>query len=357
MKLLKGLAMLAALCAHLTAHAGFTALYVFGDSLSDTGNMRNAVYYATGGTTEVPPSPPYATGRASNGPVAVEYLAGALGLTAQPVILADGSINPTGTNFAFLGSATGPVTQWDGTTWRNYMPFRYNPLLPDVGMDDQVGGFAWLTSGMADPNALYFLWGGANDAYLALEDPGVNQNDQTVVSFVAGGAAVTAANNIYNLILALAGMGAQTFLVPNLPDLGLTPDAVLGTANGTYGSYYAWGLSTYTMIFNSLLAYELVGLDADPAIRIIPFDTAAAFEEIRTSGLYDVTTPCLLNPLCDPDTTVFWDGVHPTTAFHERLGLMMARAVPEPASVALLAAGLLVLMAWRARRGATPSIA
>lgn len=51
------------------AGAAYMSLYAFGDSLSDSGNMHNAVYALTGGTVEVPP-PPYWQGRASNGPVA-----------------------------------------------------------------------------------------------------------------------------------------------------------------------------------------------------------------------------------------------------------------------------------------------
>src|SRR5439155_21476778 len=59
------------------ASAGqFTKLVVFGDSLSDTGN----VYAVTAGA--VPPSPPYYAGRFSNGPVWAEYLAAALALPA-----------------------------------------------------------------------------------------------------------------------------------------------------------------------------------------------------------------------------------------------------------------------------------
>lgn len=329
-----------------SAQAGYTALYAFGDSLSDTGNLYNIVYAMTGGTVEVPP-PPYWQGRASNGPVAVEYLAAALGLSAQPVILPDGSVNPAGSNFAVLGSATGYVPQTGGTSWNNYMPFRYNPALPDVGMQDQVYAFAALTGGVADPNALYFLWGGANDAYLALEDPGIDQNDATVMNGLANATAAQAVFNLGVLISSLAGMGAQTFLVPNLPDLGKTPDALFGT----WGSAYAPALSLYTQTFNSGLASMLAPLDADPLIDIIPFDTATAFDALLSSGLYDTTTPCILNPLCDPNTTVFWDGVHPTTAFHARLGLAMAAAVPEPGVLWLLAPGVLLLAARR-RHGA-----
>ncbi len=63
--------------AALAAPPNYSAMYVFGDSLSDTGN----VFAATTAQKMVPAIPPsakpYATywqGRFSNGPVAVEYL-------------------------------------------------------------------------------------------------------------------------------------------------------------------------------------------------------------------------------------------------------------------------------------------
>ena len=54
------------------------------------------------------------------------------------------------------------------------------------------------------PVRLYFIWGGAND-YLTNDSP------------------VEAAQNIGGYVSALAAAGAQHFLVPNLPDLSLTP--------------------------------------------------------------------------------------------------------------------------------------
>lgn len=329
------------------ASAGYLSLYAFGDSLSDSGNMYNAVLALSGGSIEVPP-PPYYQGRASNGPVAVEYLAARLGLTAKPVVNSSGAIDPTGTNFAVLGSSTGPITQADGTEYRNYMTFRYSPLLPNVGIDDQIGAFASLY-GAANPQALYFLWGGANDAYLALEDPGIDQNDATQMNTIAGATALQAANNLGNQILFLASVGARDFLVPNLPDLGQTPDAVLGSLAGVYGSAYAPALTLYTETFNTALASLLGTLDADPFLRIIGFDVFGLYRSYAESGLYDTAHPCISAPACDPETYLYWDGVHPTTYFHARLGDMMAQAVPAPATLALLLPGMLLMAMTRAR--------
>ncbi len=351
--LLRSLLLSVGLAAGLTttgASAGYLSLYAFGDSLSDSGNMYNAVLALSGGTVQVPP-PPYYQGRASNGPVAVEYLAARLGLTAKPVVDSSGGIDPAGSNFAVLGSSTGPVTQADGTVYRNYMTFRYSPLLPDVGIDDQIGAFASITGGMANPQALYFYWGGANDAYLALEDPGIDQNDAAQMSAIAQATALQAANNLGNQILFLASLGARDFLVPNLPDLGQTPDAVLGSLAGIYGSAYAPALSLYTETFNATLATLLDTLDADPFLRIIDFDVFGQYRAYAESGLYNTSQPCISAPDCDPETYLYWDGVHPTTYFHARLGDMMAQAVPAPATLALLMPGLLLMAMTRARAG------
>ena len=70
-------------------------LYVFGDSLSDGGNSA----LLSGGA--FPPSP-YAGGRASNGPVAVEYLWNRF----NPVDASFMSSLKGGTNFAVTGATS-----------------------------------------------------------------------------------------------------------------------------------------------------------------------------------------------------------------------------------------------------------
>ena len=86
----------AVLAPALALAAPITSLVVVGDSLSDDGNG----FILTGGTF---PPPPYDQG-GSNGPVAVEYLASALGLPLAPSAAG-------GTNYAVLGAATGAVVR------------------------------------------------------------------------------------------------------------------------------------------------------------------------------------------------------------------------------------------------------
>ena len=102
----------------------FTALYAFGDSLSDAGND----FLATGGLL---PASPYFVGEFSNGPNWVEDLSGRLRL---------GSVSPSllgGTDYAFGGATTGsPLTNnssvpnglsSSGHSWRRTDPQRLRP--------------------------------------------------------------------------------------------------------------------------------------------------------------------------------------------------------------------------------------
>src|SRR6476619_7996434 len=78
-----------------TAAAGpFNNLVVFGDSLSDIGNIAQAPFINT-------PGPYYWNGRFSNGPVYAETLATGLGLPALNRSTASG-----GTDYAYGGAKT-----------------------------------------------------------------------------------------------------------------------------------------------------------------------------------------------------------------------------------------------------------
>ena len=278
------------------ASAGFSSLVVIGDSLSDNGNL----FALTGGAA--PPSPAYVNGRFSNGPVAVEYMADALGIGL--------------TNYAFGGAQTG-LGNFGG------------PALTGTGMQGQVGMFASDLSGTpADANALYVVWGGPNDFFDTSVAP-----DPT-----------TSASNIGSVISTLYALGARQFFVPNMPDLGRTPQFS--------GTPLAGGMSALSSTYNTLVDAQIMSLDLSLAdSRFIRFDTfnffASVLDDPAAFGMTDTTGSCLPLVTGAPpnpcffdadlaDTTLFWDGVHPTTAAHAILGAAFANAVPEPGSALLL---------------------
>src|SRR3954462_11973986 len=79
----------------------FSNLVVFGDSLSDIGNISSATF----GTT---PGPSYYNGRFSNGPVYAETLATGLGLPALARSTASGN------DYAYGGAQTAGTGGFEG---------------------------------------------------------------------------------------------------------------------------------------------------------------------------------------------------------------------------------------------------
>ncbi|MEH2054903.1 MAG: SGNH/GDSL hydrolase family protein [Nostoc sp.] len=294
--------------------ASFDQLYVFGDSLSDTGN----IYNASGKT--YPLSPPNFEGRFSDGPIWVDYLGNQLGL--KPTLLTDinfTTIPPTpiptqGINFAFGGASSGLD----------------NAILPNAnlpGVLQQVLDFAGTLQAnhqTADPNALYTLWGGADDLLF------VNPKDPT-----------TPISNISKALNILAGVGAKNILVFNLPDLGKLP------ADQTY-DLNPTTLSESTNEFNLGLATTVSALSENPDLNIISVDTYSLFNQASALGLTNVTESCLSNlDICNPGNNKFliWDGLHPTTAAQKviadaALAAIDAKSVPEPSiNLGILALG------------------
>lgn len=241
----------------------FKEIYVFGDSLSDVGNVSKAE------KGDVPPSPPYFQGRYADGPVWVEYLASKLKLTSNP-----------NTNYAFGGATTGD----------------FKGIPP--GLLAQIKEFT-ATNSSADPNALYIVWAGAND-YLG------HVTDST-----------TPIKNLTTAVKLLSAVGAKNIVVVNLPDLGKLPI--------TRNSQRASSLTALTKKHNSELAASLNSLrqtlKSDTKITYFdvsfPFDQAIATPE--KFGFTNVTKPCLTKvSICDnPNEYLFWDSIHPTTAAHK----------------------------------------
>ncbi len=155
------------------AHA-FSDVFVFGDSLSDSGAFAGIFPAAC-------PAAPYAGCRFTNGPTWAEILATDIGNSADTAYLG-------GTNYAIGGE-------------------RSDELLVDVDTlgVGQIPNFASTVGGVADPNALYIIWAGGND-FLQNVPPGTYDP-------------VVAATNIVNSVLALSALGATDFLVPNFPSL------------------------------------------------------------------------------------------------------------------------------------------
>ena len=109
-------------------------------------------------------------------------------------------------------------------------------------------------------------------------------------------------------------------------------------------------MTLLTNVFNTALAGALTQLDQALSAEIIQFDTYSAVASVRANpgayGLTNVDDRCianLQNQLCDPNTWLYWDGVHPTSAAHRILGAQLAAVVPEPGTLMLIMSALMLL--------------
>lgn len=303
-------ALTAALLCAATPATAYEQLIVFGDSLSDTGNLYSLSQpYVPGALPFQLPQAPYFNGRFSNGPVAVEWLAQGLGASL--------------TNYAVGGATTG--------LGNNQVP--PIPALQATGLRTQVGSF--LSGGVVDASALYLVWAGPND-FLGMV-PGTEQ--QTFASAIG---------NLTQSVLDLYAGGARNFLLPLLPDLGLTPRSQAA------GAAAAAGASALSDAFNAALSQSYAQLALLPGAHLTLFDTASTQRSLIANaamlGFDSTDSGCFSGfvgvpgTVCaTPDTHMFWDDIHPTARVHQLLGQQLLAAVPEPSTHGLMAVGLLLL--------------
>ena len=237
----------------LAADAAFERIVVFGDSLSDTGNA----------------------GRFSNGSVWVERLAERFALALRPSDVG-------GDNFAVGGA-------------------RLDPRLGPRNLRAQADAF--LGTRRSKGRTLYIVWGGGNDLLAAVGTAdGPVRVDRAVAS-------------LKSIVADLVAHGATDILVPNLPDIGMTPAI---RARGSQAVAEAGWLADR---FNGALDRALADIGREPDVRLHRLDVRAMAERARADpadvGFVDVTTPCVDLDSCEGH--LFWDQVHPTARAHAHL--------------------------------------
>ena len=308
-----------------------TAIYFFGDSLTDVGNATVLYDQLTSGTGTPPtiPGPPYdEQGRGSNGKLYADILAEGLGFSAKPSVLG-------GNNFAFGGART------------RYQIFGS----PFQGILEQVQTFI-AQPGAADSGALYVLWGGSNNLQDIILGKTVDVNGNPIPGVAA------TLGDLAGAIGALYGEGARKVLVPNVANLSLVPRV------REFGSAAQAGAEALSAGYNAGLASTLSAIEqAYTDLDIIEFDSFANLDEIVANavryGFTNTTDRCYTGDdtgftgggtVCaNPQEYLWWDGIHPTTTLHTLLGQRMLAAVPEPGTLLLM--GLALALGFARRLG------
>ncbi len=272
-------------------------IVVFGDSLSDNGNLFKQ------NEGEYPSSPPYFEGRFSNGKVCVEQL-------SEILYPNDGSQHLQ--DFAYGGATVGKTSGGSNIT------LKY-----------EIDTYLQANHNKADPSSLYIIWMGANN-YFALPENTL----QSVFQVNLG---------IGQQLKRLVRNGAKNILMINLPDLGRIPIAKTLEIERELSEFSSW--------HNRVLEYSLMIMKTEnPKVHFVYFDVKKSLDEALEApekfGLTNVDDYCRdltsltfkqglkpMSPLTriiqqgrikstriDPcDGYLFFDEVHPSEFAHSLL--------------------------------------
>ncbi len=327
-KLLTGALLLSASLA--VSANGYSNVYVFGDSLSDNGNLSAL--------------DPNAPTRFTNGPVAVEVVAGAFGVTLTPSNHLIGGVS--GNNFAIAGAK---AIDEDG-----------DESTPDINLPTQVNAFLQINGGVAPADALYIVLIGGNDIRAAREIRAQGMlADSAQERFEARQAAAqsirTAVLSQQAQIEKLIAAGAQNILVANAPDIGAIPETDLVAAqigalaeNNAEARRAARIPKVATKLsakYNRILARKVGRVEHQSGLDIVEFDLFAFLTEqvdaAEDNGYTNTDDACIyifsqggvVNPECAdfPVATgfLFWDEIHPTTVAHQNAAIEIIETILE----------------------------
>lgn len=279
---------------------GYSELIVFGDSLSDTGNLASA-------TINFPW--PYYDNRVSDGLLAVDVLASAYGLLAEPSLHLVSSSG--GGNFAVDGANASGIDAQD----------------LQIQLQSHLGRHA----GQIVKDALYVVMVGGNDIREA------RNNDSEVAAHSIVDGAVAEINTTLSILLQL---GATKILVVNAPDIGRIPETLQKSQQDPGIKARSTALANR---FNTRLGPIIRSLRSQYGAAIVEFDLFTHFNQILdNSRTYDFTnndegcfdpnnysfhSDCLYGQ--EFDRFVFFDSLHPTAKTHELIGEAMVIAVRQ----------------------------
>ncbi|OOR92337.1 hypothetical protein B0181_01725 [Moraxella caviae] len=281
--------------------ADFSQTVFFGDSLTDSGTFKESlIVKMLGGGSE-------AKFTTNPDEVWAQHLAKSYSSNADSTALSD-----AGNNYAAGGARV-------NTAVNNY---GLNAPSVHAQIDKHISERG------VDSNALYSVWIGANDLLAATESDTASAQ-RTVLQ---------AANDTAAAVKTLHEHGAKYIVVPNLPDMGLTPRAIAG---GTQAQ-----ATTAANTFNNLVAAQLKSSGAN----VIALDTFSLLQEVAANpseyGFSHTTrTACSVvnSLLCTPNTLVesnanqtylFADDIHPSGATHKALADYARSVIEAPTQIA-----------------------
>ncbi|PVU86961.1 hypothetical protein BB559_006301, partial [Furculomyces boomerangus] len=275
-------------------------LVVFGDSLSDIGNIENSTRAA-----------PRWNGHFSTGPLWNEYLAYYKNYTLVNYAIGGATSNNTFVNLMTQGNYTNPS------------------ILDEIATYTDVFGGKYNASALVNDIAVVGI--GANDFIYASKL--LVANEINMVTFTDG-----VVSNIINTVQSLITFGYRKLLVADISDLKALPIFLpFGETGGSNVDKYVTTVNTKLTVATQRLA-----TDNSKSVEYIRVVNLYKFLSVLTNknvtdvlGItvidkecYPVTENNTLISSCDnPDQYVFTDEVHPTTTVQALLGATFAEII------------------------------
>jgi phospholipase/lecithinase/hemolysin len=278
-------------------------MIVFGDSLSDNGNLAALPTYSFLN------NPPYQHGF-TNGINAVEQLGKHLGLPLTPSLYLTGTIS--GNNFAVAGARAAGSNV--------------------INLPAQVSAFLLSQAGVAPVNNLYVLFIGGNDLRDIRDQP-----DETKAAALM----TNAINGINTQLRRLIKAGAVHILVVGTANVGTIPETVALAKTKANPTGFITRANKKSVVFNQKLAQIIAATEKQTGIDIVRFDLMQFFNQVRINGkalsFSYVSRPCFSSSSftyyaqCNSriiNDFVFFDEIHPSHAVHNRVGRALFAIVP-----------------------------
>jgi len=314
----------------------YSAVYVFGDSLVDSGNaLKLAEWYGGLPFTDLPEGAPYAEdgyfkGRFSNGYTFADLVSNkAIGFVTKPIFpyefedpwlgveIAPFASDPNGNNLNFA---------YGGSHIR-----KGDEVVPDL--DKQTDAFRDAVDGDAPPDALYLVTMGGNDIR-DLAPTGSNPVPQAE----AYEELERCADQLLHELSQIVDDGAHNIVITGIPDVGLIPryDRDGNDILDATEQMRSAAATDYSIYLDTLIRTEVVpALEAMGAnVTYVPLMdyvdasgnlvTGALSANLPTiAALHGLTTAELSQNLLQYQDLLFFDDVHPNAQANALLGAYM----------------------------------
>lgn len=311
----------------------YTGVFVFGDSLVDSGNvLKLAEFVDSIPFLSIPDGAPtadkgYYMGRFTNGLNFADLVSNKfISVPTVPVF-----------PFGFKDPWFGLSNPFEPDPQGNNLNFAYGgaqirrgeELVPDL--DDQTDAYRDAVDRRADPGALHLLTIGANDVRSLVPANGAVADAATALSRLAN-----AAEELHEEIGQLITIGARHVVVTGIPDIGLIP-FYNGLPDESARREAATG---YSALLDGLIQTRLDQLRAAfPAVTIDYVSLVQATSSLLAS-LEQIYDPAQLYPINESEL-LFFDSVHPTAQVHALFGASILDTIsgaPAGETLALSAA-------------------